>query len=92
MIHFHFSASLVLEPAYGEIESIGFNNPDPQGINITSYNHSIVSLHIMYAYICIYINCTRLLLVWEVNQTTMQSSATFPTIGIQQMAILIQET
>ena len=56
MIHFHFSASFVLEPAYGEIESISFNNPDPPGITITSYNHSIVSLHIMYEYICTYIH------------------------------------
>ena len=39
----HCSVSLVLIPAYSEIESVSFNGADTPGITVTSYRHSIVS-------------------------------------------------
>ena len=42
-ICFHHSASLVLMPAFSEIESINFNGPDVSGINVTFNGYSIVS-------------------------------------------------
>ena len=43
IICLHHSASLVLLPAFSEIESINFNGPDVPGINVTTDGYSIVS-------------------------------------------------
>ena len=64
-ICFNCSASLVLVPAYSEIESISFSRPDPSGISVTSYRHSIVSLKFkscVSSYIRTYVNTVRIVL------------------------------